>query len=283
MRPHAVDGAADGDARRCLSSILGTSTATTRRCRSRPRRPWSASCRWDAEGRAYGAGSAAARQARLRRRRATVEQGVTAATYTPPRPVAVPADGASHRATIASIDLDTELDYVTAPVRSPDVHLRATVVNSSSTPCPPAGRRLPRSRLRRLDRAAAVGARRGRRAGPRPRRPHPRRAQARTPYRQQGDARIDPPPRGRVRDEDREPHPPRRPGHGPRPVAGGPRPRDHRQADHRIPGARRNHRPRRHHLETRPRPPAPKPRSSSASASTPPSPSTSPAGASSVR
>ncbi|HWD81217.1 MAG TPA: mucoidy inhibitor MuiA family protein [Kribbella sp.] len=62
---------------------------------------------------------------------ATVEQGVTAATYTPPRPVAVPADGATHRATIAAVELDAELDYVTAPVRSTDVHLRATVVNSS--------------------------------------------------------------------------------------------------------------------------------------------------------
>ncbi|HET6294020.1 MAG TPA: DUF4139 domain-containing protein [Kribbella sp.] len=70
---------------------------------------------------------------------ATVEQGVTAATYTPPRPVAVPADGASHRATIASVDLDTELDYITAPVRSADVHLRATVVNSSAHTLP-AGR-----------------------------------------------------------------------------------------------------------------------------------------------
>ena len=68
---------------------------------------------------------------------ATVEQGVTAATYTPPRPVAVPADGASHRATIASIDLDAELDYITAPVRSTDVHLRATVVNSSTHTLPP--------------------------------------------------------------------------------------------------------------------------------------------------
>jgi uncharacterized protein (TIGR02231 family) len=67
---------------------------------------------------------------------ATVEQGVTAATYTPPRPVAVPADGATHRATIASIDLDAELDYVTAPVRSTDVHLRATVVNSSTHTLP---------------------------------------------------------------------------------------------------------------------------------------------------
>jgi uncharacterized protein (TIGR02231 family) len=68
---------------------------------------------------------------------ATVEQGVTAATYTPARPVAVPADGSSHRATIAAFDLDAELDYITAPVRSTDVHLRATVVNSSTHTLPP--------------------------------------------------------------------------------------------------------------------------------------------------
>ncbi|NUR94048.1 MAG: DUF4139 domain-containing protein, partial [Kribbellaceae bacterium] len=67
---------------------------------------------------------------------ATVEHGMTAATYTPPRPVAVPADGETHRATIAAIDLDAELDYITAPVRSTDVHLRATVVNSSDHTLP---------------------------------------------------------------------------------------------------------------------------------------------------
>ncbi|GAA1676539.1 DUF4139 domain-containing protein [Kribbella yunnanensis] len=67
---------------------------------------------------------------------ATVEQGTTAATYTPPRAVAVPADGAAHRATIASVELDTELDYITAPIRSTDVHLRATVVNSSTHTLP---------------------------------------------------------------------------------------------------------------------------------------------------
>jgi uncharacterized protein (TIGR02231 family) len=70
---------------------------------------------------------------------ATVEQGVTAASYTPPRPVAVPADRTSHRATIAAIDLDADLDYITAPVRSTDVQLRATVVNSSAHTLP-AGR-----------------------------------------------------------------------------------------------------------------------------------------------
>ncbi|MEV4760805.1 DUF4139 domain-containing protein [Micromonospora sp. NPDC049559] len=62
---------------------------------------------------------------------ATVEQGVMAATYRPARPVAVPADGAAHRATVAALELATSLDYVTAPVRAPEAHLRATVVNGS--------------------------------------------------------------------------------------------------------------------------------------------------------
>lgn len=70
---------------------------------------------------------------------AEVEQGVAAASYTPSRPVAVPADGAEHRATIAAVDLEASLDYVTAPVRSTDAHLRATVVNSSGHTLP-AGR-----------------------------------------------------------------------------------------------------------------------------------------------
>lgn len=67
---------------------------------------------------------------------ATVEQGMAAASYTPTRPVAIPADGAAHRATIAALGLDAELDYITAPVRSSDVHLRATVVNSSEHALP---------------------------------------------------------------------------------------------------------------------------------------------------
>lgn len=67
---------------------------------------------------------------------ATVEQGMTAASYTPARPAAVPADGASHRVTIAAVDLEAELDYVVAPVRSTEVHLRATVVNSSEHALP---------------------------------------------------------------------------------------------------------------------------------------------------
>jgi uncharacterized protein (TIGR02231 family) len=62
---------------------------------------------------------------------ASAEQGVMAATYRPARPVAVPADGSAHRATVAVFELPVTLDYVTAPVRAPEAHLRATVVNGS--------------------------------------------------------------------------------------------------------------------------------------------------------
>lgn len=61
-----------------------------------------------------------------------VEQGVAAATYRPEHPVAVPADGTAHRATVAVLELGAELDYVTAPAQSPDAHLRATAVNTSA-------------------------------------------------------------------------------------------------------------------------------------------------------
>ncbi|MEJ3747386.1 mucoidy inhibitor MuiA family protein [Actinomycetes bacterium KLBMP 9797] len=60
-----------------------------------------------------------------------VEQGVAAATYRPEHPVAVPADGTAHRATVAVLELSAQLDYVTAPARSPDAYLRATVANAS--------------------------------------------------------------------------------------------------------------------------------------------------------
>lgn len=63
---------------------------------------------------------------------ATVEQGVSAATYRTTRPVAVPADGTAHRATVAVVALEAALDYVTAPVLAPEAHLRATVVNRSA-------------------------------------------------------------------------------------------------------------------------------------------------------
>jgi uncharacterized protein (TIGR02231 family) len=68
---------------------------------------------------------------------AVLEQGATAATYRPARPVAVPADGTAHRATVAVIELAATLDYITAPVRAAEAHLRATVTNSSEHTLPP--------------------------------------------------------------------------------------------------------------------------------------------------
>jgi uncharacterized protein (TIGR02231 family) len=67
---------------------------------------------------------------------AQVEQGATAATYRPARPVAVPADGSAHRATLAVVELEAVLDYVTAPVRAAEAHLRATVTNTSAHTLP---------------------------------------------------------------------------------------------------------------------------------------------------
>lgn len=70
-------------------------------------------------------------KAEIRESVATLEQGATAATYRPARPVAVPADGTAHRATVAVERMLGRHDYVTAPVRAAEAHLRATVVNTS--------------------------------------------------------------------------------------------------------------------------------------------------------
>lgn len=63
---------------------------------------------------------------------ATVEQGTTAVTYRPSRPVAVPSGAQGHRTTLAQLSLTAELGYVTAPVLAEQAYLRATVVNTSS-------------------------------------------------------------------------------------------------------------------------------------------------------
>lgn len=63
---------------------------------------------------------------------AAVEQGTTAVTYRPSRPVAVPSGAQGHRTTLAQLDLTAVLGHVTAPVLAEEAYLRATVVNSSS-------------------------------------------------------------------------------------------------------------------------------------------------------
>ncbi|MFI9639312.1 DUF4139 domain-containing protein [Micromonospora sp. NPDC051925] len=87
-----------------------------------------------APGAAAGGGMArsAAPRPSMRESVAAVEQGVTAATYRPSRPVAVPADGSAYRAVIAVLDLPVRLDHVTVPLRVPEAHLRATVRNTSA-------------------------------------------------------------------------------------------------------------------------------------------------------
>lgn len=62
---------------------------------------------------------------------ASVEQGTTAVTYRPSRPVAVPSGASGHRTTLAQLSLTAELGYVTAPVMAEEAYLRATVVNTS--------------------------------------------------------------------------------------------------------------------------------------------------------
>jgi uncharacterized protein (TIGR02231 family) len=63
---------------------------------------------------------------------ASVEQGTTAVTYRPSRPVAVPSGVSGHRTTLAQLDLTAVLGYVTAPVLAEEAYLRAVVVNTSS-------------------------------------------------------------------------------------------------------------------------------------------------------
>lgn len=62
---------------------------------------------------------------------AAVEQGTTAVTYRPSRPVAVPSGASGHRTTLAQLSLTASLGYVTAPVLAEEAYLRATVVNTS--------------------------------------------------------------------------------------------------------------------------------------------------------
>ncbi|MBL7492234.1 DUF4139 domain-containing protein [Frankia sp. AgB1.9] len=63
---------------------------------------------------------------------ATVDTSGTAATYRPARPVPVPADGQSHRSTLAILELAAELDHLTVPKLAPEAYLRASVTNASA-------------------------------------------------------------------------------------------------------------------------------------------------------
>ncbi|VVJ16804.1 Uncharacterised protein [Amycolatopsis camponoti] len=75
---------------------------------------------------------AAAAAAPMAPKFAAVEQGTTAVTYRPSRPVAVPSGAEGHRTTLAELSLTAVLGYVTAPLLAEEAYLRATVVNTSS-------------------------------------------------------------------------------------------------------------------------------------------------------
>jgi uncharacterized protein (TIGR02231 family) len=58
--------------------------------------------------------------------------GGASVTYRVARPIAVPADGAPHRTTVTTLDLEAALDYVTVPKLAEEAYLRARVKNTSA-------------------------------------------------------------------------------------------------------------------------------------------------------
>jgi len=62
---------------------------------------------------------------------ATVDTSGAAVTYQVSGAVTIPADGAPHKVAVARIDLEPELDYVTAPKLVEAVYRRAQVTNDS--------------------------------------------------------------------------------------------------------------------------------------------------------
>jgi uncharacterized protein (TIGR02231 family) len=62
---------------------------------------------------------------------ATVEQAGTAYVFRVGRSVDIPSDNSPHKTTIALDSLPCEFDYVSAPVIEQNVHLRATVTNTT--------------------------------------------------------------------------------------------------------------------------------------------------------
>ncbi|MDQ6695412.1 MAG: mucoidy inhibitor MuiA family protein [Chloroflexota bacterium] len=62
---------------------------------------------------------------------AELESSGAAVTYRVVRPVSIPSDGAPHKTTITTMDLDAQLDYVTVPRLAEEAYLRAKITNSS--------------------------------------------------------------------------------------------------------------------------------------------------------
>ena len=62
---------------------------------------------------------------------ATVESTGASVTFKVARPVAIPSDGSPHKTTVTSLDLDSQLDYVSVPRLAEEAYLRAKITNTS--------------------------------------------------------------------------------------------------------------------------------------------------------
>ncbi|HEX8227993.1 MAG TPA: mucoidy inhibitor MuiA family protein [Chloroflexia bacterium] len=62
---------------------------------------------------------------------ATVESTGASVTFKVGRPVDIPSDGSPHKTTVTSLDLESQLDYVTVPRLAEEAYLRAKITNTS--------------------------------------------------------------------------------------------------------------------------------------------------------
>ncbi|MEA2573851.1 MAG: hypothetical protein QOH93_1149 [Chloroflexia bacterium] len=62
---------------------------------------------------------------------ATVESTGASVTFKVGRPVDIPSDGSPHKTTVTSLDLESQLDYVSVPRLAEEAYLRAKITNTS--------------------------------------------------------------------------------------------------------------------------------------------------------
>jgi len=70
---------------------------------------------------------------------AEVENAGASVTFKVPRSVSVPSDGTPHKTTVTVLDLDAQLDYVTAPKLAEEAYLRAKIKNNTQVTFLPGG------------------------------------------------------------------------------------------------------------------------------------------------
>jgi uncharacterized protein (TIGR02231 family) len=70
---------------------------------------------------------------------AEVESSGASVTFKVPRSVSIPSDGTPHKTTVTALDLEAELDYVTAPKIAEEAYLRAKIKNNTQVILLPGG------------------------------------------------------------------------------------------------------------------------------------------------